>query len=346
MYYWFKIRHDDKLTFRHEGSRYIDITIYQDNGTVALKPEHNWNGEETITFFATDGETEISDVVKITVEAINDPPEPAYISRPMDGIEIKDGELLDFEGSCTDVDLIYGDELIFEWSSNISGVIGFNENLEDVLLDAGNHFISLKVSDLEGKYSIESITVIVSKEPVVYDDDDKDNDGLPNLWEKLHGLDPSDPSDVRMDADSDGLTNYQEYEMGTDPNNPDTDTDGYNDGNDLFPLDQSRWELANIDQEGESDSTMIYLLIILVAVIVVILVFLFILKPRMGNKTDEGIVTEPASVQQPQVNNQQSQTPQYQSPQYIQPPQPQTQPSQLQQPDYTQQYQNPEQPDQ
>ncbi|MDO8283313.1 MAG: thrombospondin type 3 repeat-containing protein [Thermodesulfovibrionia bacterium] len=41
------------------------------------------------------------------------------------------------------------------------------------------------------------------------------------------------------DIDSDGLTNYEESVLGTDPFNSDTDGDGVNDLNDVFPLDQT-----------------------------------------------------------------------------------------------------------
>lgn len=38
------------------------------------------------------------------------------------------------------------------------------------------------------------------------------------------------------DADEDGLTNYEEAILGTNPYDPDTDNDGANDLNDVFPL--------------------------------------------------------------------------------------------------------------
>lgn len=51
----------------------------------------------------------------------------------------------------------------------------------------------------------------------VFDEDD-DNDGMPDWWEVLHGLDPLDPGDADDDPDGDGLTNLEEYIAGTDPN--------------------------------------------------------------------------------------------------------------------------------
>lgn len=40
---------------------------------------------------------------------------------------------------------------------------------------------------------------------------DADNDGMPDVWETAHGLDPKDPSDSAKARDSDGYTNIEEY---------------------------------------------------------------------------------------------------------------------------------------
>ena len=70
---------------------------------------------------------------------------------------------------------------------------------------------------------------------------DTDGDGMPDEWESYYGLNPNDPNDANKDNDGDGLTNLEEYKLGTDPNNPDTDGDGVKDGDDLYPLDPTRW---------------------------------------------------------------------------------------------------------
>lgn len=46
---------------------------------------------------------------------------------------------------------------------------------------------------------------------------DRDSDGLPDSWEKVHGFDGNDPFDASTDPDGDGYSNREEYEMGTDP---------------------------------------------------------------------------------------------------------------------------------
>ncbi len=40
---------------------------------------------------------------------------------------------------------------------------------------------------------------------------DSDNDGLPDAWEKAHGLDPHNPADQSADRNRDGYTNLEEY---------------------------------------------------------------------------------------------------------------------------------------
>lgn len=40
---------------------------------------------------------------------------------------------------------------------------------------------------------------------------DTDHDGMPDEWERKHGLNPRDPSDAALDRDKDGYTNIEEY---------------------------------------------------------------------------------------------------------------------------------------
>jgi hypothetical protein len=49
------------------------------------------------------------------------------------------------------------------------------------------------------------------------DSDDDDNDGMPDTWEILYGLDPLDASDAPGDKDNDGYTNLEEYNGDTNP---------------------------------------------------------------------------------------------------------------------------------
>jgi hypothetical protein len=46
---------------------------------------------------------------------------------------------------------------------------------------------------------------------------DSDNDGMPDAWERTHGLNPSDPSDATDDLNHDGYTNIEDFINGLDP---------------------------------------------------------------------------------------------------------------------------------
>ncbi len=58
---------------------------------------------------------------------------------------------------------------------------------------------------------------------------DADQDGIPDAYETLNGLDPA-VDDSLLDLDKDGVSNIEEYRRGLQANNPDTDGDGLQDG--------------------------------------------------------------------------------------------------------------------
>lgn len=61
---------------------------------------------------------------------------------------------------------------------------------------------------------------------------DSDHDGMPNRWERVHGLNP-EQANARGDKDHDGLHNLGEYRHGVDPADPDSDNDGHDDGDEI-----------------------------------------------------------------------------------------------------------------
>ncbi|MBU0481067.1 MAG: IPT/TIG domain-containing protein [Proteobacteria bacterium] len=63
---------------------------------------------------------------------------------------------------------------------------------------------------------------------------DSDGNGIPDVWEVIHGLNPLDPGSGMKDSDGDGMSDIDEILRGSDPNDKlslpgDTDGDGWSD---------------------------------------------------------------------------------------------------------------------
>jgi len=168
LYYWFMDINNDPLEFKCEGNENISVAIFQENGTVILIPKKNWNGKETLIFYASDGFSNISDFINVTVTPVNDPPGPAIIISPQNGQEFENGTEINFSAICFDSDIVYGDKLTFEWSSNLSGKFGQEASSTVIFLKPGKHEIILNVTDIAGELSIDRINItILSKS--IYD---------------------------------------------------------------------------------------------------------------------------------------------------------------------------------
>ncbi len=222
LYHWFKDLNNDKLEFRCEGENHIEVIIYQDNGTVVLIPEKNWNGEETIIFYAKEGTGEISDDVTIIVTPVNDPPEKPEITGPIDGFVVDNNVPIDFWAICNDPDIVYGDELSFRWYSNISGELSNRAMVNNIILPTGIHKITVKVSDLVGETSQTSINVTVlpeiieepelpDEEPDEEHDDDDTTDDEPTDDDKINDTTDTSTDKTKDSGDSKGDKN--EYEI-------------------------------------------------------------------------------------------------------------------------------------
>lgn len=62
---------------------------------------------------------------------------------------------------------------------------------------------------------------------------DRDGDGIPNRWERTHGMNPTNAADAKRDFDRDGLINLREYRAGSLLRDEDTDNDGHDDGDEV-----------------------------------------------------------------------------------------------------------------
>ncbi|MBU1018626.1 MAG: DUF2341 domain-containing protein [Patescibacteria group bacterium] len=95
------------------------------------------------------------------------------------------------------------------------------------------------------------LTDVVLPEDKIADQifEDKDNDGLLDIWEEMMFSDKD--FDGSLDTDADGLTDAEEFLYGSDPLNSDTDNDGLSDKVEvLLGIDADSWDS---DGDGISD---------------------------------------------------------------------------------------------
>ncbi len=165
LFRWFKDINNDSLEFFCEGQIHLDITIFPENGSMIIVPEKDWNGQEYLVFYASDGLANVSDDVIITITPVNDAPGPVRIIDPKDGVKFEQSEAVLFVAECQDPDVIYGDELIFTWYSNRMGNLGSSSSLKLTNLSVGKHLITLAVTDLANENAKTTINITISTKP-------------------------------------------------------------------------------------------------------------------------------------------------------------------------------------
>lgn len=107
----------EPLVFDYSGNEHIIVSI--NSGLVTFTPETQWNGEESITFKATDPSSSyITDEVKVTVKSENDPPVMTSLISDIDFDEdTAASEVIDLNDYFIDPD---GDSLTFSYSGNVN----------------------------------------------------------------------------------------------------------------------------------------------------------------------------------------------------------------------------------
>jgi hypothetical protein len=153
-----------EYSFTSSGNN-ISIEILQ-NGTVVVTPLANWNGFENVRFFAQDDEYVKYIDTRIKVLAVPDAPEVEIVLPKTDKYFIFNLTLrrgIRFVGVFEDFDMPYGsgDVVNLTWISNISGVIGYNNELDNVILPLGEHKIEFIATDSHGLTDRESIIIHV-----------------------------------------------------------------------------------------------------------------------------------------------------------------------------------------
>ena len=77
---------------------------------------------------------------------------------------------------------------------------------------AKNKLIPYKYYEL-GKCPITGKDISLVSDIIVSDNLDTDQDGIPDVVEKIYGMNPKDPSDINKDIDLDSFSNIREYEF-------------------------------------------------------------------------------------------------------------------------------------
>ena len=90
----------------------------------------------------------------------------------------------------------------------------FSTNVNPSLLLQGTNILAVEVHQNSATSTDVSFDATLTAMVV---NSDYDQDGLPNVWELAHGLDPRDPSDGNRDSDGDGMSDGQEFLAGTNP---------------------------------------------------------------------------------------------------------------------------------
>ncbi len=132
----------------------ISVEILK-NGQVIITPNPDWSGVELLQFFASDGELQAQTTTSVTVRPINDPPMVRILTpRNNTPYPFNVSQGITLEAIVEDADIPFGDRLNLTWVSNISGVLGKEALLENIILPIGHHrleFIAVDRENIEAR---------------------------------------------------------------------------------------------------------------------------------------------------------------------------------------------------
>ncbi|WP_298782496.1 Ig-like domain-containing protein [uncultured Polaribacter sp.] len=234
------------------------ITVNAD-GSFSFLPQQDFNGEVLITYLVSDGVSEVSSEVKITILPVNDAPvalsdEYTFISNQVTTIAKEDGVLkndTDVEGSVLTVTEYKIDQIIYSageisetsfgsFKLNTDGSLEINSTFVDgtttinpIIYTISDGLLTTQAEinlteDVVGVEDQDQDGVADTDEDINFDNDltndDTDGDGTPNY------LDSDDDGDgvstLEEDIDSDGTPTNDDTDADGIPNYLDTDDDG------------------------------------------------------------------------------------------------------------------------
>ena len=156
--------------------------------------------------------------------------------------EIDNFPIVSGGGDCPGTSCDTGEYLFWNLGTlgpGLSALVTFSDNIET--FTTNGQLVPIEVELLEGGLPARNRSQTMLVGPFTDNDNDgtadpfdpdDDNDGMPDWWEILFGLDPFNPNDANQDPDGDGLTNLEEYLAGTNPNVSDfIFADGFESGN-------------------------------------------------------------------------------------------------------------------
>jgi hypothetical protein len=170
---WFQDPDGDLLHFSIGSMTNLSARIV--NGSrVEIQPPPDWSGSEYMEFTANDSHLSASHTLLVVVKPVNDPPYGATIilkDRPY-----YENSSQPAVADAFDPDIKYGDVLMYEWFSNISGKLDSGKDI-DLSLPFGCHNITLNVTDSEGLRISTWIHINILKDPnAIQDEDTVDGD--------------------------------------------------------------------------------------------------------------------------------------------------------------------------
>jgi|GEM_PF-2065201 len=186
----------DSLNYSASGANNITATINPD-GTVDFSASQDWNGQENITFAASDGSLSAQDTILVTVNPVDD--KPTIISTPGTAA-IQDLEYV-YDVEAADAD---GDVLVYSLITSPAGmIIDANTGLINWTPTAdqlGDHNVEVKVSDgfLDDN---QNWTITVSEESqnlVLNPSFEEVTNNWADYWERL------DSQNIILDANNNG----------------------------------------------------------------------------------------------------------------------------------------------
>ena len=179
---------DSELSWSVSGNTNVIVNIVNRVAYISLVA--NWFGSESLTFSVSDPDgNSDSDSVVVNAASVNDLP-VVNILNPASGSSFEEDDSVTFTGSANDIEdgSLTGNSLV--WSSSLDGNLGSGASLNINSLSVGSHIITLTATDSNNGVSAATISVIITEEASVSDEDNEE--------EQIHKV---NIENINMDSD-------------------------------------------------------------------------------------------------------------------------------------------------